>query len=130
MKSLIVIAAVIALAGCEETQSSPDMSLQDRKPSADNTKLNDRDRALPTLTPIDQGENAVDRGITQQVRQDVVKNDGLSMTAKNVKIITIDGVVTLRGPVKSEEERQLVGSLAQTAAGVKRVDNQLEIAPE
>lgn len=130
MKTLIVIAAVIALAGCEETQSAPDNTLVDRKPAADNTKLNERDRALPTLTPFDQAENAVDRGITQQVRQDVVKDEALSMTAKNIKIITIDGVVTLRGPVKTEQERQAVAAIAQRVSGVKRVDNQLEIAPE
>jgi osmotically-inducible protein OsmY len=46
----------------------------------------------------------------------------------NVKIITVDGVVTLRGPVKSADEKTHIESLAQQATDVKRVDNQLEIA--
>ena len=54
-------------------------------------------------------------------------NDALSMNAHNVKIITTDGVVTLRGPVKSPQEKTAVGAVAQRASGVKRVDNQLEV---
>jgi len=70
----------------------------------------------------------MDLGITQKIRQAVVKDDALSMTAKNAKIITVDGVVTLRGPVKSDKEKTEIGALAQAVTGVKRVDNQLEIA--
>lgn len=128
MKTSILVAAVIALAGCDQSKPSGDM-LQDRKPGADNTKMNERDRTQPTLTPGDQAENEADRGITQKIRQGVVKEDNLSMNARNVKIITIDGVVTLRGPVKSEQERQAVLALALNVPGVKKVDNQLEIAP-
>jgi osmotically-inducible protein OsmY len=50
------------------------------------------------------------------------------MTAKNVKIITNEGVVTLRGPVKTSEEKAQIAAIAQRVAGVKRVDNQLELA--
>jgi len=95
---------------------------------ADNSKKNERDRDPAALTPGDQGENDVDRGITQKIRQEVIKADGLSMNGKNVKIITNNAVVTLRGPVKDEQERAQIGSLAQRIEGVKRVDNQLEIA--
>ena len=95
---------------------------------ADNTKVNERDRNTAALTPGDQGENEVDRTITQKIRQGVMKDDALSMTAKNVKIITMNSVVTLRGPVKSDKEKADVVSIAQGTDGVKRVDNQLEIA--
>ena len=95
---------------------------------ADNTGKNERDRGGSTVTPGDQGGSEGDRRITQEIRKAVVDDDKLSATAKNVKIITNDGVVTLRGPVKSSQEKTQIAALAQRAKGVKRVDNQLEIA--
>lgn len=94
---------------------------------ADNTKKNERDQA-GTLLPTDQSETAADRDITAKVRQDVVADENLGMKAKNVKIITRDGHVTLRGVVEKPAERELVASHAMHAAGVRGVDNQLEIA--
>jgi hyperosmotically inducible periplasmic protein len=93
----------------------------------DNTDVNERDSDEDTLTPIDQGGSEGDRKITQQIRQAVMDDDSLSFTAKNVKIITVDGKVTLRGPVKSEQERTAIGAAAKKVAGA-RVDNQLEVA--
>jgi hyperosmotically inducible periplasmic protein len=94
---------------------------------ADNTARNARDADGTTLTPLDQGENAADRTITQQIRKAVGDHDQLSTNAKNVKIITRNGVVTLRGPVKNTKEKTIIASVAQNTGGVKRVDNQLEI---
>ena len=94
---------------------------------ADNTGRNQRDRDAKTLTPMDQAENEADRTITQQIRKAVVADDSLSTNAKNIKIITVNGVVTLRGPVKSEQEKTKVASAAQKVAGVTKVDNQIEI---
>ena len=124
MKSIFLLGLVLAIAGCSRTDAS---ASRGTNAAADNTKKNERDRA-PTLTPGDQGNNEMDLGITQKIRQAVVKDDALSMTAKNAKIITVDGVVTLRGPVKSDKEKTEIGALAQAVTGVKRVDNQLEIA--
>jgi osmotically-inducible protein OsmY len=98
-----------------------------RAVDADNTGRNARDADGNTLTPMDQGESEADRTITQQIRKAVVDHDQLSTNAKNVKIITQNGVVTLRGPVKSQEEKAAIASVAQKTGGVKRVDNQLEI---
>lgn len=98
----------------------------DTMPDADNSARNVRDRN-DTLTPLDQGTSEADRGITQRIRQDVMKQDGFSMNAQNVKIITMEGVVTLRGPVATPQEKATIASLAQKTAGVKRVDNQLEV---
>jgi osmotically-inducible protein OsmY len=97
------------------------------KADADNTAKNARDADGTTLTPLDQGESEADRTITQQIRKAVVDHEQLSTNAKNVKIITLNGVVTLRGPVKSTEEKSTIASVAQKTGGVKRVDNQLEI---
>jgi osmotically-inducible protein OsmY len=94
---------------------------------ADNTKRNARDADGNTVTPMDQGSSDADMSITQQIRKAVVDSDKLSTNAKNIKIITQDGVVTLRGPVKTPEEKAAIASVAQKTGGVKRVDNQLEI---
>lgn len=92
---------------------------------ADNTKINDRDRH-GALTPIDQG-GGKDRDITAAIRRAVVADGALSFTAKNVKIITVGGKVTLRGPVKSDAEKTAIESKAKAATGVTEVDNQLEV---
>ena len=94
---------------------------------ADNTGKNVRDRGGETVTPEDQGGSAADRQLTANIRKAIVADDGLSTNAHNVKIVTRDGQVTLRGPVESEAEKQAVAAKAQQVAGVKRVDNQLEI---
>src|SRR6187402_1237831 len=133
MKSTIIIVLAMAAAACERSEGagSEKLDVKAAEPAAaDNTEKNERDRKASALTPGDQGESEADRTITQRVRQGVVGHDGLSTTAANVKIITVDGVVTLRGPVKNAEERSTVGAIAQRMDGVKRVDNQLEIASQ
>ena len=95
---------------------------------ADNSRQNVRDRNDVTLTPGDQGTTATDRDITQQVRKSLVNNDnGFSVTARNVKIITVNGKVTLRGPVKSDAEKTGIVSLATKIAGQGNVEDQLEV---
>jgi hyperosmotically inducible periplasmic protein len=93
----------------------------------DNTGINERDRADRALTPLDQGNNETDLRITQQIRQAVQGDDSLSFTAKNVKIITTGGKVTLRGPVNTAAERTTIENAARKIAGVAQVENQLEI---
>jgi len=95
--------------------------------AADNTAKNVRDRADDALTPMDQGGSEADRTITQQIRKAVVANDDLSVNAQNVKIITRDGTVTLRGPVKTESEKTSIALAAKSTSGVKNVDNQLQV---
>jgi osmotically-inducible protein OsmY len=94
----------------------------------DNTGRNVRDRGGATRTPGDQSETEADRTLTQRIRQAVVADDALSTTAKNVKIITVHGVVTLRGPVKTMEEKRTIEATAQQIAGADKVDSQLEIS--
>ena len=98
-------------------------------PNADNARVHERDRSSSALTPMDQGSSASDRAITQQIRKDLMKDKSLSFTAKNVKVITVDGKVTLRGTVKSEAERAAIEAAARRATGDgARVDNQLEVS--
>jgi hyperosmotically inducible protein len=136
MKLLLVTIAsgAIAVSGAAFAADStaPALEVADNadQPAADDSGKNVRDRDDRTLTPIDQGGSESDRSITQQIRQAVVADDDLSMNAKNVKIITVDGVVTLRGPVKSAAEKAKLASVSKKTAGVKRVDDQLEIEAE
>lgn len=83
----------------------------------------------PALTPMDQGTSAEDVRTTQSVRQALTNDDKLSINAQNVKIITRDGVVTLRGQVNDAREKTAVVAAAKRAAGVKRVDDQLTTEP-
>jgi len=93
----------------------------------DNTAKNQRDRTEQTLTPKDQSEASVDLKLTQTIRKAIMRAKSLSMTAKNVKVITINGKVTLRGPVNTEEEKKRIGHMAQTVAGKTQVENRLEV---
>jgi osmotically-inducible protein OsmY len=133
-------ALLLALGACDKNDKAAErgadesmkVTTESAKPAeegaraADNTQRNERDRELDALTPGDQAENESDRAITQRIRQGVMEQDKLSTNAKNVKIITRDGVVTLRGPVDSAEEKTLIAQIAQKASGVKNVENQLE----
>ena len=117
------------LVGCSKNdQSKNDQPRQSAAVAADNSDRNVRDRNDATKTSGDQSESEADRTISQNIRQAIVADDSVSTNGKNVKIITVDGTVTLRGPVKSENEKTNIGAKAQQVAGVKRIDNQLEIA--
>lgn len=94
---------------------------------ADNTRRNEVDRNDQTLTPLDQGNNAADISTTASIRKEIGATDTMSVNAKNVKIITKDGRVTLRGPVNSAEEKRLIGEIANRIAREANVDNQLEV---
>jgi osmotically-inducible protein OsmY len=99
---------------------------------ADNTAQNKRDREGTTLTPMDQGSSQSDREITQAIRKSIViepGNDEHSLSAKNIKIITMNGAVTLRGVVKTDQERIDLEVRARQVSGVTKVDNQLEVKP-
>jgi osmotically-inducible protein OsmY len=91
-----------------------------------NTGVNVRDRASTAKTPLDQNENKADVKITADIRKRVV-DARMSTDAHNVKIITQDGMVTLRGPVKTEEEKQKIEEIALAVAGADKVDSQLEV---
>ena len=66
---------------------------------------------------------------TAQIRKDIIAEKTMSVNAQNVKIITIDGQVTLRGPVNTAEEKRLIGEIADRSAHTGDVDNQLEVQP-
>ena len=101
---------------------------QDSRPVApDNSAVNTRDRAPNAMTAGEQSNAKSDVELTRQIRRAVVKDDSLSMQAHNVKIVVANGAVTLRGPVKTEQEKVAIASKAEAIAGPNKVDNQLEV---
>jgi osmotically-inducible protein OsmY len=102
----------------------------DETKAADNTGRNVRDRGGDTATPTDQSENQADLAITQKVRQALMDDDTLSFNAQNVKVVTENGKVTLRGPVESDAEKRAIEAKVRAIGGVSNVDNQLEIKTE
>ncbi len=122
-----LVLAFLVFACSKNNQSKNDQPSQTVAVAPDNSGRNVRDRNDATKTAGDQSESEADRTISQNIRQAIVADDSVSTNGKNVKIITVDGMVTLSGPVKTEQEKTNIGAKAQQIAGVKRVDNQLEI---
>lgn len=124
--------ALITTFGCNENASDRPASqvLDDtmRGTEPNNTGVNVRDRNESAKTPLDQNENQKDIDITANIRRRIVDSQK-SIDARNIKIITQDGRVTLRGPVKSTEEKQALEAIAKEVAGATNVDSQLEVGP-
>ena len=118
--TLILSSALLGLGTATMAQGSP--------PAApDNSAVNARDRAPGAMTAGQQSNAKSDVEITREIRRAVVKDHSLSMLAHNVKIVSANGSVTLRGPVKTEEEKTAIASKAQAIAGAGKVDDQLEV---
>lgn len=117
---LMIIMMMMAI-GCTNTETADNAE-------PDNTAVNARDRGGDPVTPMDQSNNEADLAVTQSIRQAIVADDSLSIAAKNIKIITVGGLVTLRGPVMNESERAQIEATAKQVAGVTQVNNQLEVA--
>jgi len=100
------------------------------QPAPDNTKLNERDKDKSQPTADQQKDNRSDRDITQQIRQSVVNDKSLSAYAHNVKIISENGMVTLQGPVRSDDEKRAVEIKAAEIVGQAKVTSELEVKPK
>ena len=95
----------------------------------DNSKTNKRDRDKSSPTADRQKMNATDRDLAKRIRSAIVDDKSLSTYAHNIKIVAQDGKVTLKGPVRSEEEKSAIETKATEVAGAGNVVNQLEVAP-
>src|SRR5205814_430992 len=103
------------------------LAADNEKAKADNTATNERDRSGETKTSGNQSNSSADIKITQAIRRALMKDRELSMTAKNIKVITANGQVTLRGPVKTAQEKAKIDQLARSAAGGAQIDDQLDV---
>jgi len=99
----------------------------DQKVDANNTATNQRDRSGETKTSGDQSNTSADLQITQAIRRGLMKDDNLSSDAKNIKVITANGQVTLRGPVNNAREKTKVEQIAKSAAGDAQIVDQLDV---
>jgi hyperosmotically inducible periplasmic protein len=125
MKREFVLALLLGAPVASFAQTSAPPS-----PAPDNSKVNVRDRQ-PGSTTADQQKNSKgDLEITRKVRQGIVKDKTLSTYAHNIKVVTEGGVVTLRGPVRSSDEKLAIETIAAQVAGEGNVRNELEISPE
>lgn len=126
-KSTAVMSIVVTLSFCgASSYLSADNYSKPLK--VDNSGVNERDQSGAVKTPMNQSNTPADVDITRRIRDVVTNDDSLSVNAQNVKIITVQGKVTLRGPVKNENERQKIVSVARSVAGSTRVQDQLEVA--
>lgn len=124
MKQFFLVSMLsLTLLSCERQDQVNNPSQYE---DSDNTGRNVRDRNSMTTTPFDQSETEEDRRITQKVRQALMSDDSLSTNAKNIKVITVRGVVTLRGPVGNSQEKDVIVRKVKSVQGVNKVDNQLE----
>jgi len=98
---------------------------EDAASAPDNTKMNKQGG----MTADQQKESPADRKITQKIRQAIIKNKTISQYAHNIKIITVNGAVTLKGPVRTEKEKKIVEKAATQVAGKGNVTSEIEVAP-
>ena len=117
--SAVAVAALVAATSPALVAQTP----------ADNTKVNTRDRAKGAVTADQQKENAGDRELTQKIRKSLMADKSLSTYAHNVKVVAQGGQVTLKGPVRTEEEKRNVEAKAVEVAGAGHVVNEISIAP-
>lgn len=118
--TLVLSSALLGLGTVTMAQNPADVA-------PDNSAVNVRDRNPAAMTAGQQSNNKSDVELTREIRRAVIKDHSLSMLAHNVKIISANGSVTLRGPVNTEEEKTTIANKAQTIAGADKVDNQLEV---
>jgi hyperosmotically inducible periplasmic protein len=118
--TLVLTSALLSLGPVVMAQDAPSVA-------PDNSAVNVRDRNPNPMTADQQANAKTDVELTRKIRQSVIKDHSLSMMAHNVKIVTANGNVTLRGPVKTEDEKNEIASKAQAIAGADKVDNQLEV---
>lgn len=119
------LAAILSIAGLLGANS---LIYGQDQPKADNTAVNQQDRGEGQPTADQQKENKSDRALAKQIRRAIVKDKSLSTYAHNVKVISENGAVTLRGPVRSEDEKRAVEAKAAEIAG-KNVNSEISIAP-
>jgi hyperosmotically inducible periplasmic protein len=117
---LVLSALLLGLASITMAQNSPPIA-------PNNSGVNVRDRNPDAMTADQASNTKSDLELTRRIRRAIVKDDSLSTVAHNVKIVSANGTVVLRGPVKTEREKVAIARKAEAIAGADRVDNQLQV---
>ena len=126
----IAMSGILALGLALAVSASVCPRQQDQQPPPDNTKTNQGDANKNAQTADQQKMNPADRATTKQIRAAIMKDTSLSTYAHNIKIITQNGKVTLKGPVRSDDEKSNIEAKATAVAGAGNVENDLTIAPK
>jgi hyperosmotically inducible protein len=117
---VVVFLAVLGSVGIASSQSQPD-----------NTRSNKGDADKGAVTADQQKMNASDRALTQNIRKAVMADKSLSTYAHNVKIVSQNGMVTLKGPVRSDDEKKsIVGKAVAVAGGPDKVSDQMSVTAD
>jgi hyperosmotically inducible protein len=119
----------LAIAGALSINTIHLAAQESTKPAADNTKTNQRDRSASEPTADQAKNNTSDRDVMQKIRKSLMDDKSLSTYAHNVKIIAQGGKVTLKGPVRSEEEKQTIEQKATEIAGSGNVTDEITVKP-
>ena len=119
-----VVTLSLGAAWTAGAQSTPSRERQD------NTRINQRDREPGAATADQQKENPSDRDLTSKIRKAIVDDKSLSTYAHNIKVVSQNGTVTLKGPVRSDTEMKSILAKAQAMAGTDRVVNEMSVQPE
>jgi hyperosmotically inducible protein len=129
---LLLLMTSLACSGTQLLAQSADQSTsaQAGDTQADNTKVNQRDQNASEPTADQQKNNRSDRDITQQIRKAITSDKSLSTYAHNVKVITQNGQVTLKGPVRSDDEKRAIEAKATGIAGENKVTSELAVKPK
>ncbi len=122
MKRFIMLFSAVLILG-----GAPVFAETSPATAPDNSKINERDQGGSSKTPENQSNNKADVELTRQIRKEITQDKSLSILAHNVKIVTEDGKVTLRGPVNSPDEKEKIGQKAQQIAGADKVQNELDV---
>jgi hyperosmotically inducible periplasmic protein len=126
-RTITSFAAFLLITGCAVASAQ---DAQSNAPQPDNTRVNERDRNSNEPTADQQKSNRSDVDITQQIRRAIMADKSLSTYGHNVKVITQNGMVTLKGPVRSDEEKKAIAAEAASVAGGDKVTNEMEVKPK
>ena len=125
-----VLFSLVVSLGSQTSAASQNAPRGQEAPASDNTKSNARDESKSAVTADQQKENRSDRETARRIRRAIIKDKALSTYAHNIKVIVENGAITLRGPVRSEEEKTALEAKATQAVGNGKVTNELEVTPK
>jgi osmotically-inducible protein OsmY len=126
MRTLHLTLPLAMFAACSGGQDSTAHAAN----SPSNTAVNTRDQGGSTLTPMDQSNATADLDHLSVIRKAITADEQLSTAAKNVKVFTKSGAVTLRGTAPTALERTRLEQIATAAAATTSIDNQIQVEPK
>jgi osmotically-inducible protein OsmY len=126
----VKIRSLLAAGTLASTLALSTGALSAQQTAPDNTKVNKRDQAKSAPTADNAKDNTSDRDLMQKIRKSIMDDKSLSTYGHNVKVIAQNGMVTLKGPVRSAEEKKAIEDKAAEVAGAGKVTNEMTVKPE